>query len=367
MSKVENSKKKRVWKIYPVLFVVSGLYAFIAVYALAYSIGGSVISLIFALLFGLPGYHNFKKLKQVSKENTIQQADAARHNISHSTVKSVTISSELDQECTTIEKSNAYQSTPRSSSDAVENYSQRRAALIDKKKEEFSQALEKIPRVPLSLSCEYTNRAKLITMPEIKYTNITRATNMDKLFPLVVVDTETTGLKPGGNDIIEISAIKYGSGFTPISCFTTLCKPRKPIPVEASNVNHITNDMVSDSPPFSLLASSFSEYISGCNLVGHNLGFDLRFLYISGVVLPPKAKYYDTLDLAKKVLTKFGEKKYNHRTGEYEEIDDWDVYDYKLDTLCEYYNVFRSESHRSLSDCYATALLFESLIDDKIS
>lgn len=80
MSKVENSKKKRVWKIYPVLFVVSGLYAFIAVYSLAYSIGGSVISLIFALLFGLPGYHNFKKLKQVSKENTIQQTDAARQN-----------------------------------------------------------------------------------------------------------------------------------------------------------------------------------------------------------------------------------------------------------------------------------------------
>lgn len=256
---------------------------------------------------------------------------------------------------------------PLAPSKTIDDYAHRRAAFIGKKKDEFSHALEKIPRVPFSLSDEPTKRAKLLTMPEIKYCNITRATNMDKLFPLVVVDTETTGLNPGGNDIIEISAIKYGPDFTPISCFTTLCKPRKPIPAEASEVNHITDEMVSDSPPFSLVAAAFSEYISGCNLVGHNLGFDLRFLYISGVILPPKAKYYDTLDLAKKVLTKSGGKKYNHRTGEYEEIDDWDVYDYKLDTLCEYYNVFRSDSHRSLSDCYATALLFESLIDDKTS
>ena len=249
----------------------------------------------------------------------------------------------------------------------ADDYSNRRAIFISKKKSEFSRSLESIPLASFSLSAEPTKRAKLLSMPEIKYSNITRSTNMDKLFPLVVVDTETTGIKPGGNDIIEISAIKYGPGFTPISCFSTLCKPRKPIPPEASAVNHITDEMVSDSPPFSFVATALSEYISGCNLVGHNLGFDLRFLYISGVELPAKAKYYDTLDLAKKVLTKCGSKKYNHRTGSYEENDDWDVYDYKLDTLCEYYNIFRSDSHRSLSDCYATALLFESLIDDKTS
>lgn len=253
------------------------------------------------------------------------------------------------------------------SSKATDDYANRRAVFIDKKKSEFSRAIEAIPRAPFSLSVEPTKRAKLLSMPEIKYSNITRSTNMEKLFPLVVVDTETTGIKPGGNDIIEISAIKYGPGFTPISCFSTLCKPRKPIPPEASSVNHITDEMVSDSPPFSFVATALSEYISGCNLVGHNLGFDLRFLYISGVELPAKVKYYDTLDLAKKVLTKCGSKKYNHRTGSYEENDDWDVYDYKLDTLCEYYNIFRSDSHRSLSDCYATALLFESLVDDKTS
>lgn len=204
-------------------------------------------------------------------------------------------------------------------------------------------------------------------MPEIKCTNITRSTNLEKLFPLVVVDTETTGVKPGGNDIIEISAIKFGPDFTPISCFTSLCKPRKPIPADATAINNITDEMVADAPPFALIASAFSEYIAGCNVVGHNLPFDLRFLYISGVELPPKAKYYDTLDLAKKVLTKYGSKKYNHKTGEYEEVEEWDVYDYKLESLCDYYDIYRSDAHRSLSDTYATGLLFENLIDEKTS
>lgn len=249
----------------------------------------------------------------------------------------------------------------------VLDYKQKRAAYIERKKAEFNQELSQIPCVPVVQSLERTKRANMISMPEIKYSNITRSTNLAKLFPLVVVDTETTGVKPGGNDIIEVSAIKYGPDFVPISCFTALCKPRKPIPAEATEVNHITDEMVADAPPFALIASAFSEYIAGCNMVGHNLPFDLRFLYISGVELPPKAKYYDTLDLAKKVLTKYGGKKYNHKTGEYEEVEDWDVYDYKLDTLCEYYDVYRSGAHRSLSDSYATGLLFKNLIDDKTS
>lgn len=258
------------------------------------------------------------------------------------------------------------ESSAKTSTPALD-YAQRRAAVIEHKRDEFSQKLNDIPRVPVVLSEDRAKRANMLYMPEIQYSNITRSTNLQKLFPLVVVDTETTGVKPGGNDIIEISAIKYTEDFTPVSCFTTLCKPRKPIPAEATEVNNITDEMVADAPPFALVASAFSEYIAGCNLVGHNLSFDLRFLYISGVELPPKAKYYDTLDLAQKVLTKYGSRKYNHKIGEYEELEEWDVYDYKLETLCEYYDIYRSDAHRSLSDCYATAQLFENLIEDKTS
>lgn len=234
-----------------------------------------------------------------------------------------------------------------------------------RKRTEFSNFVNSIPQVEIELSNEKIKRRAVSDMPEVKFSNITRATKIDNLFPLVVIDTETTGISPRGNDIIEVSAIKYDHGFAPVSCFTTLLKPRKPIPSDASAINHITDDMVANSPTFSQIAPAFSSFISGCNVVGHNLSFDLRFLFVCGIDFAPIVRYFDTLALAKHTLKVYGKKSYNHHTGKYVENADFDVYDYKLDTLCEYYNIFRNDSHRSLSDCYATGLLLEHLIDDK--
>lgn len=106
---------------------------------------------------------------------------------------------------------------------------QRRSAVIESKKAVFDSNLAQIPRFPITLAESKSKRENMLNMPEIKYSNITRRTNFNKLFPFVVVDAETTGIKPGGNDIIEISAIKYGPGYEAISCFTTLCKDRKSV------------------------------------------------------------------------------------------------------------------------------------------
>lgn len=221
-----------------------------------------------------------------------------------------------------------------------------REAVLNQKRAEFSNELSLIPKVEVKRSSEKVKRQPLSEMPEIHFYNITRSTALDKMFPLVCVDIETTGLQLRGNDIIEVSAIKYDVGFKPISCFTTLTKPKKPIPPEASRVNNITDNMVADAPSFSEIAIAFSEYISDCNIVGHNVMFDLKFLFASGAKLPPKARYYDTLDLARKALSGV-------------------VYDYRLDTLCGYFNIIRNEAHRSSSDCLATAKLFEMIIKFK--
>ena len=106
--------------------------------------------------------------------------------------------------------------------------------------------------------------------------------------------------------------------------------------------------------------------IADANIAGHNLNFDLKFLFVCGLDLPSGIKYYDTLEIAKKTLVKIGSKKYNHHTGTYEDNDDYDVVDYKLETLCEYYGIHRDQSHRALSDAYATGKLFKHLMIDKI-
>lgn len=231
----------------------------------------------------------------------------------------------------------------------------------------FDQALNSIPSAEIAVSDETVDRHLLENMPEIKFTNITRQTNLEKLFPLVAIDTETTGLNPRKHDIIEVSAIKFDVGFKPISCYTTLLKPHGKIPAEASSVNNITDEMVKDCPTFQQIAADFAEYISGCNIVGHNLMFDLRFLYAGGMDIPKNVKYYDTMDLAKKVLIAEGKKIYDHHAGTYQKSEEFDVTDYKLVTLCDYYQIIRSDAHRSLSDSFATAKVFSALIDDKTS
>lgn len=211
-----------------------------------------------------------------------------------------------------------------------------------KKMREFAEALDAIPRVEIVRSEELSRRRKDQFFP--KFMNVTARTNIDSLFPLVVVDVETTGLKPQKDDIIEVSAIKYIKPFEAESCFTTLCKPRSSIPAEASRINHITDSMVENAPAFSEIAASLSEYISGCNILGHCVDFDTGFLYAHGVELPD-AKYYDTCELARLILKNMD--------------------NYKLSTICSYYDIVRSEAHRSLSDAYATALVFERLIRDR--
>lgn len=221
----------------------------------------------------------------------------------------------------------------------------------------------------VEVKVEEANRIKrdLAEMPEIKFSNITKKTNLDKLFPLVVIDTETTGLNPASGEIIEVSAIKYDIGFKPISCFTTLLKPHRKIPKDATEVNHITNEMVEDKPYFADIISSLSEYISGCNIAGHNLKFDLQFLFVSGLPLSSKVKYYDTLELAKHTLLSDKSKVWDKEEGRTVLTDESDVSDYKLCTLCDYYNIYPSNAHRALSDVYATGKVMEHLIEDKTS
>ena len=46
-------------------------------------------------------------------------------------------------------------------------------------------------------------------------------------------------------------------------------------------------------------------------------------------------------------------------------LSDYDVDDYKLQTLCNYYDIPLVGAHRALADCYATGLLLECLAKDR--
>ena len=193
-------------------------------------------------------------------------------------------------------------------------------------------------------------------IPEIKTQNITRRNDIYSISNFVVIDVETTGLKPATNRIISISAIRF-EDWQPKEIFNTFINPQTDIPVEATRINHITNDMVVDAPTFSQIAESLSEFIGNSNLVGHNIAFDLAFLYCSGLNLMDKGiKFFDTLQLSKYLLQ--GIEKSSGYLGY--------VKDYKLSTLCRYFNINISSLHDAKNDSYATGLLFEKIVKYKI-
>lgn len=211
---------------------------------------------------------------------------------------------------------------------------------------EFDCILKSIPRVHIALRDEKVLRGKEILTPFEKTARITKRTPKAKVANFVVVDTETTGIKTGGNDIIEVSAIKF-ENFVPVSMFTTLLKPRKSIPEDATRINGITDEMVQNAPKFSQIKSSLESFIGNHPIVAHNAEFDIKFLHVSGLCFKENAVFFDTLALSRTHI---------------KEIDGTKLPSYKLGDVCRECCIHFDGKHRSSADALATGLLFIELV-----
>lgn len=211
----------------------------------------------------------------------------------------------------------------------------------------FEKILKSIPSYTIEYSTEKVKRQSLLYYPVEKYKSVTSRSDIRKIRKFVVIDTETTGLKPAENDIIELCAIKF-EDFLPVEKFHTYLKPRKFIPEEATAINNITDDMVSDSPRFSEIKTSFEMFLDGCPLVAHNASFDLKFLYASGLDLNPyKDIIYDTLSLSRKYIRDYNDEKLEN---------------YKLATVCDNNNIYCEGYHSADADTLACGILFVDII-----
>lgn len=101
---------------------------------------------------------------------------------------------------------------------------------------------------------------------------------------LVVLDTETTGLDPDTNEIIQFACLTHKEGSDLVSTFETLLDPGMPIDPGASAINGITDDMVKGQPePAALLQEWWDEVMDTAGdaqivICAHNAPFDLKFL-----------------------------------------------------------------------------------------
>lgn len=96
--------------------------------------------------------------------------------------------------------------------------------------------------------------------------------------PIIFFDLETTGVDTSRDRIVEISLIKIMPDGEQI-IKTRRINPTIPIPKEASDVHHITDDDVRDQPTFRQVAKSLKEFMEGCDFGGFNSNrFDLPVL-----------------------------------------------------------------------------------------
>ena len=127
------------------------------------------------------------------------------------------------------------------------------------------------------------------------YRRMNRLLNSGAVF--CALDTETTGLKPSDDRIIEIGAVKFDKSGV-ISTFSTLVNPRILIPHFCQELTGITNEMVFRKQEFNEIAGDLLDFVGTSIIVAHNAQFDLRFINaeLERIRMPPLAnKAIDTL------------------------------------------------------------------------
>ncbi len=98
-----------------------------------------------------------------------------------------------------------------------------------------------------------------------------------------VLDTETTGLLPHKDAIVQIGAIRVVNGrLIAPETLDLLVNPQRSIPTTSTKVHGITDDMVATAPKLDQAAQTLHDFARDSVIVAHNAPFDMAFLHRHG-------------------------------------------------------------------------------------
>lgn len=170
-----------------------------------------------------------------------------------------------------------------------------------------------------------------------------------------LIDIETTGLSPDYDSIIEVSAVKYENG-NEKAHYTSLVQPDSKyddgtfIDVFIEELTGITNEMLSSAPDAHTVLAEFKNFIGADIIVGHNVNFDINFLYdnfekyLSDQL---KNNYIDTMRISRLLHP--------------------EVKHHRLKDLAAKFKIDYSAAHRSLTDCSITQECYTHLKEEIIT
>ena len=160
----------------------------------------------------------------------------------------------------------------------------------------------------------------------------------------VILDTETTGLRPGHHRVIEVAGIRMRGGEV-IGSFQSLLNPGIRLPAFIVQFTGITQEMVAKAPKAHEVFPDFLHFIDGAIIVGHNIGFDIGFLSYEAQLLGYDFPIdgLDTIPLARRFLPGLRR--------------------FKLDKVADHLKIPTANRHRALGDAKVTAAIFMKLLE----
>ncbi|HHZ88819.1 MAG TPA: 3'-5' exonuclease [Chromatiaceae bacterium] len=164
---------------------------------------------------------------------------------------------------------------------------------------------------------------------------------------VIVPDFETTGLSPNqGDRAIEIGAVKLEQGQV-IDRFQCLMNPNRRVDGFIEDYTGITNEMLEDAPPCSVVMEQFSDFVGDSNMVAHNASFDKQFLdsECSRIDRRYGGDFACSMLISRRIYP--------------------DAPNHKLGTLVEFKNLPNDGTfHRALADAEMTAHLWMGILGD---
>ena len=174
----------------------------------------------------------------------------------------------------------------------AEEQRQREAAAAEKENR-IQRAIEANPGSERFRSLSVSNEVTVHNMTITEFTPISKVR-------YVAFDLETTGISHVDHSIVEIGAVRVENGHI-TDTFSQLIDPERPMPADATAVNHITDSMLRGQPKIYEVLPAFLNFVGDDVLVAHNAPFDVRFIsqacMRNGFIVPGNC--FDTMNFAR--------------------------------------------------------------------